>query len=66
MASKLITSKTKENTRVVFQRDQISAVEEILGSARTEPYIKVYAGGYSFNLTEDFDEFAKKIEEDGE
>lgn len=63
MSQQLITAKTKENTRVVFRKDQISAVEEITGSARTEPYIKVYTGGFSFNLTDSFEEFAKKLED---
>lgn len=42
--------KSKENTTVFIRKDHISAIEEVAGTARSEGYLKLYAGGYSFTV----------------
>ena len=41
---------TLENTKVFIRKDHVSAIEEIPGTARTEPYLKLYIAGYHFGL----------------
>lgn len=43
--------------------DQIAGIEEIPGSVRTNPYLKVFVAGYTFHIDEPLSEFLKKIGE---
>ena len=53
--------KTMDNTKVRFLRKNVGAIEEIPASARTEGYIKVYVGGFAFQIAMEFDEVTKAI-----
>lgn len=41
---------TTDNSNVYIKKESIDAIEEIVGSARTDTYIKIYVKGYHFKL----------------
>ena len=53
--------RTTENTRVFIRRTHVSAVEEILASARAEGFLKLYVSGYAFHIKKELPELMKLL-----
>ena len=58
-----VTAKTTEGTTVHFRVDHVAAIEEIAGSVRTTPYLKVFVAGYTFFVNDDLKTFMQKLGE---
>ncbi|MCB0412697.1 MAG: hypothetical protein KDD50_00085 [Bdellovibrionales bacterium] len=53
---------TTDNTKVSIKKESIDGIEEIHGSARVEPYCKIYVRGYSFNIKMTAEDLKKLIQ----
>ena len=59
-------AKTTENTQVWIRKSDVSGVEVIPGTVRSETYLKLYIAGYSFALRMDMDELIQVLREDSQ
>ena len=63
MDKEYIKVKTRDNTKALIKKDQISAIEVVPGSARSESYLKLYVAGYHFSVPMELDELEKLLKE---
>jgi len=56
MSEEFIEVKSTDNQPVYLRRSSVAAMEVIPASARVEGHIKVYVGGFKFNIQGEIEE----------
>lgn len=60
---KFIEVRTTENQVVHLNVDQISGIEPVPATARTEPQVKIYSGAFKWVIAEPIETFLEKLKQ---